>query len=87
MNPPVTAELLALIRCPITLSDLSVADSGLLLEINQRIEQREAVNRLGQIIDSPIDAGLVNADRSWLLPVRGKIVVLVADQAIPLKST
>ena len=86
MDSPVADELLALIRCPITLSQLKVADPELLQEINSQIQLRETVNRLGQIVESPLDAGLVNADRSWILPVRGKIVVLVADQAIPLKS-
>ncbi len=77
-------DLLAVIRCPVTHSELTMADPELVESLNQKITARQLVNRIGQTVDQPLEGGLVNADRSLLLPIRGEILVLVVDQAIPL---
>ena len=79
-------EVLALLRCPISASSLSIAESSLVSELNQRIAAGKLFNRLGQPIEQPFEAGLVNEDQSLLFAVRGEIMVLVADQAIELNT-
>ena len=84
MNQPIDPALLTMIRCPVTKSSLSVADSNLIESINKQIDNRQIVNRIGQTVESSLDGGLLNADRTLLLPIRDGIVVLVSDQAISL---
>ena len=79
-------EVLSLLRCPVTESSLTIADAGVVDALNQQIEAGTLTNRLGQVIEQPIESGLVNEDQSLLFAVRGEIMVLVADQAIELKS-
>ena len=84
MPPKFDAELIHLIRCPVTKSDLTLAPDSMIEELNRRIESGKVVNRVGQTISEKLDGGFVNADQSLLLPVRGGIVILIADQAIPM---
>ena len=77
-------EVLALLRCPVTESSLAIAAAELVDSLNQRIEAGTLTNRLGQAVDKPFESGLVNEDGTLLFPVRGEIMVLVADQAIEL---
>ncbi len=79
-----SSSLIQMIRCPVTKSDLTVASQQLMSRLNERIASRELLNQLGQVVEVPIESGFVNQDESLLLPVRGGIVILIADQAIPL---
>lgn len=83
MNPA-NSDLSQMIRCPVTKSDLVPAEDELTQKLNQLIATGELVNRIGQKVDVPIEAGFVNEDQSLLLPQRGRIVILISDQAIPL---
>lgn len=76
--------LLQLVRCPVKLSPLTIADPRLVETLNQFIERGELVNRLGETVTQPLDGGLVNADRSLLYPIRHEIPTLIADEAIVL---
>ena len=86
-NLEISSNLVQMIRCPVTKSDLSVASEQVVLELNKQIESRKLLNQLGQVVEVPIESGFVNHDRSLLLPVRSGIVILIADQAIPLGNT
>ena len=86
MSPPIDPQLLALLRCPQTHSTLTVADRGLIDSLNEKVACQQLFNQIGQLVDQPIEGGLVNADRSLLLPIRDEIVILVSDQAIPIDS-
>lgn len=86
-NAEFSSSLIQMIRCPVTKSDLSVAREQVVLDLNNQIENRKLLNRLGQVVEVPIDSGFVNQDQSLLLPVRGGIVILIADQAIPLSES
>ena len=79
-------DLIALIRCPVTKSPLTAASASLIEQLNLQIDAGSLVNRIGQTIDAKLDSGFVNEDRSLLLPVRGGIVILIADQAIELSE-
>ena len=82
-----SSNLLQMIRCPVTKSDLSVASEQLVSDLNEQISSRKLFNQLGQVVEVPIEGGFVNQDQSLLLPVRGGIVILIADQAIPLNKS
>ena len=80
------AELIQMIRCPVTQSRLVLASETVVAELNERIRTGAVVNRDGQPINEILEGGFLNQDQSLLLPVRGGIVILTDDQAIPLDS-
>ena len=77
-------DLITMIRCPITKSPVTEAATTLIEHLNQQIEAETLVNRIGQTVDQKLDGGFINRDQTFLLPVRGGIVILIADQAIGL---
>ena len=77
-------SILKIVRCPITQSAMTFADEATIKNLNEAIDAGTLVNRVGQRIEAKIDAGLVNEDRTFLLPIRGEIAIMVADQAIQL---
>lgn len=79
-------EFLKIVRCPVTKSSLEYADETTLASLNRKIENGELFNRVGQIVELEITSGLINADRTLLLPIRGGIAIMVADQAIVLDA-
>ncbi len=83
----IAPELIGLLRCPISGSQLELADNQLVASVNQAIENRSLQNRKGVSIVDRIDGGLVNADRSWLCPIRHGIVSMVSDEMIEINPT
>ena len=86
MSTRLDPDLVTMIRCPVTKSRLSAASTRLIEQLNQQIEAGTLVNRIGQSVDTKLDGGFINEDQSLLLPVRGGIVILIADQAIGLNG-
>ena len=82
----VDPELLALLRCPITHSPLSLADALVLGQLNRLVEQRELTTRLHQALEISMDGALLNDDRSWALPIHGGIPNLNPDDALDLSG-
>jgi len=76
--------LIEMIRCPLTKSRLHPATNEIVDQLNSRIEIGEVQNQIGQTVHEKIDDGFVNENSTLLLPVRGGIIILVTDQAIPL---
>ena len=81
---PSNSEILQMIRCPVTKSDLAVAGDEVIKRLNQLIEAGDLVNRIGQKVETGFEGGFINEDESLFLPQRGGIVILISDQAIPL---
>ena len=80
----INAELLSILRCPVTTSRLREADATLIQTINQRIEQNNLQSRVMEQIDTPIDGGLINQDSSLLMPVYEGFPDMNPDDAIAL---
>ena len=77
---------LPFVRCPVTRSALSHADSDLLSQVNRAISQGQLVNCGQDAVTRPIEAALVNADQSLMYPVWGQIPALVPSEAIKLTT-
>lgn len=77
-------DLLQRVVCPETRATLSEGSAALVAELNRRIAARTLKNRVGKVIERPLDAVLVRADRQVGYPVRDKIMMLFLDEAIPL---
>lgn len=86
MSDQIAPELIEMLRCPLTRSALKVADPALVQGLNEQVAIGELVNHAGQQVGESLDAGLINEAGTLLLPIRGGIVILVEDQAIPLAA-
>ena len=83
----ISNDLLAILCCPETKQDVSLADAALIAKINQRIERGELKTRGGKKITQKIEGGLVRSDKQYLYPIRQDIPVMLVDDAIPLAGT
>jgi len=79
-------DLLALLRCPITHSPLSLASERVLEQLNELIEQRHLTSRLHLTVEVPLDGALLNNECSWALPIHGEIPDLNPDDALDLSG-
>lgn len=79
-------ELLKIGRCPIDHSPLAEADRELLERLNAAIEAGQVRDRIGQPVDQPVQAALVNRDCRWLYPVIDGIPSLIADEALDVQQ-
>ena len=70
----IPADLLELLRCPLSGQTLAFADESVIMHANSRRPQA----------DRPITAALVCADQRFVYPVRDGIPVLLAEEAITL---
>ncbi|HKD35224.1 MAG TPA: hypothetical protein VKB78_00445 [Pirellulales bacterium] len=80
----ISAEFIAMLRCPETRTPLALADAALLNRINSEIRAGRLRNRGDQVIAEPLDGGLVRQDNAMLYPIVRDIPVLLADEGIPL---
>jgi uncharacterized protein YbaR (Trm112 family) len=79
-------DLLAIICCPETKQDVSLADDALIGQLNDRIGNGTLKTKAGQIITERLDGGLVRADKKILYPIREDIPVLLIEEGIPLEG-
>lgn len=82
----IDSELLQILCCPETHQALAVAPPELLSRLNERALAGGLRNRAGQLIQEPLEAGLIRDDRRYLYPVRHRIPIMLVDEAIPLEG-
>ena len=82
----ISEELLAMLVCPETRAPLKLATSPLVAALNARVARRELKNRAGDIVERPLDGGLLRQDGAVLYPIIDRIPVLLVDEAIPLEQ-
>lgn len=77
-------ELLTILRCPETHQKLTVAEAGLVSQVNEAISARRARNRAGNTVAEKIDGALIREDRKFLYPIRAALPIMLIDEALPL---
>lgn len=82
----ITPDILQILRCPADGGVLVLADRQVVAQVNTAISNAAARDQLDARVDTPIDAGLVNAAGDRLYPIRDNITTLIADDAIRLGS-
>lgn len=63
---------------------LSIAETALIEEVNERINTGLVKNVGGELIETPLTSGLVREDGEILYPIRDDIPVLLIDEGIRL---
>ena len=80
----IDAELLKILCCPETHQDLRVAEDTVIERLNGLIAKAQLKNRAGNLVQEPIDGGLIRGDGKILYPVRRNIPVMLVDEGIAL---
>ena len=79
-------RLLAILRCPVTHKELSLASGPTLKEVNVAIDAGKLSNRDGRVLDQSLDEALVTDDGKVLYPVAGGIPVLLEGEAVNMEQ-
>jgi uncharacterized protein YbaR (Trm112 family) len=79
----ISNDLLEILCCPDTHQDLELLTGETIERINAKIRDGAVKNRAGDPVETPIDSGLLRADRQILYPVREDIPVLLVEEGIP----
>lgn len=78
-------KLLQMLVCPEDRTPLAPATPELLEQLNREIAAKKVKNRAGQVIEEPLEAGLVRRDGQLLYPMVDNIPTMLLDEAIPLE--
>jgi uncharacterized protein YbaR (Trm112 family) len=82
----VDKDLLAILCCPETKLDVSLADEALISKINDAVSRGALKNRAQKPVTELLDGGLVRSDRQVLYPIREDIPVMLIEEGIPLEQ-
>jgi uncharacterized protein YbaR (Trm112 family) len=77
-------DLLAILCCPDTKQDVSLADEALIAKLNESVRRGQLKNKANKPVTEPLDGGLIRGDRKILYPIRDDIPVLLIEEGIPL---
>jgi uncharacterized protein YbaR (Trm112 family) len=79
-------DLLAILCCPETKQDVTLASESLVEQLNHRIEKGELKNKAGQAVTEKLDGGLLRADKKILYPIRDDIPVMLIEEGIEIEG-
>jgi uncharacterized protein YbaR (Trm112 family) len=78
------AELLALLVCPETHQDVTLATDPEVAQINEAIRKGQIRTAAGAAVDQPVDGALIRADRAIAYPIRDGIPVMLVAEGLAL---
>jgi uncharacterized protein YbaR (Trm112 family) len=79
-------DLLAILCCPDTKQDVTLADTTLIAKLNEAVSRGQLKNRANKPVMEPLDGGLIRGDRKILYPIREDIPVMLIEEGIPLEG-
>ena len=79
-------DLLAILCCPDTKQDVSLADEALIAKLNEAVSRGQLKNKASKPVTEPLDGGLIRNDRKMLYPIRDDIPVMLIEEGIPLEG-
>ncbi len=85
-NINIDKDLLAILCCPETKQDVSMAADTLIRQLNECIAKGALKNKGGQTVIEKLDGGLLRADKRILYPIREDIPVMLIEEGIPLEG-
>ena len=80
----VDKDLLAILCCPETKLDVSLADDALINKLNEAISRGLLKNTAQKPVAELLDGGWIRSDRQILYPIREDIPVMLIEEGIPL---
>jgi len=82
----IDAELLALLVCPETHQDVTLATPGEIALLNEAIRQGRVRTAGGSPVDQPVEGALIREDRSIAYPIRDDIPVMLVAEGLSLSQ-
>ena len=79
-------DLLAILCCPDTKLEVSLADQALIAKLNEAIRRGQLKNKTNKPVTEPLDGGLIRSDLKILYPIREDIPVMLIEEGIPLEG-
>jgi uncharacterized protein YbaR (Trm112 family) len=79
-------ELLALLVCPATHQDITLATPDEITRINDAIRAGRVRTAAGLPVEQPIAGALIRADRTIAYPIRDGIPVMLVAEGLALPS-
>ena len=83
----IDADVLALMRCPVTQTALHHGSAELLQGLNEAIEAQTLTNRIGQTVSGAMDGVLVNESGEIALSIRSGIIQLITDESVAIPES
>lgn len=80
----VDKDLLAILCCPETKLDVTLADDMVVNKLNDAISRGLLKNKAQKPVTELLDGGLIRSDRKILYPIREDIPVMLIEEGIPL---
>jgi len=80
------AELLALLVCPATHQDVTLANAEEIGRINAAIRDGHVRTAAGNPVDQPVEGALIRADRSIAYPIRDGIPVMLVPEGLAIQQ-
>ena len=80
----ISKELLEILVCPDDRTPLTLADRVLVAKLNHLVGAGQLKNRAGEVVERPLDGGLLRSDGTAVYPIIDGIPILLIDEAIPL---
>jgi len=80
---PIDKELLDILCCPVTKVPVEMLPSSQLAALNEKVAQRKVKNVDGQLVEKPLDEGLITTDGKTIYRVDDSIPNMIPGEGIP----
>ncbi len=80
------AELLALLVCPDTHQDVTLATPGEIVLINEAIREGRVQTTGGNAVDQPCEGALIRVDHAIAYPIRDGIPVMLVAEGLSISK-
>ena len=80
----ISKDLLAILCCPDTKLPVMMAETDLVIKLNEAIARGGLMNKGKKPVVEQVEGGLVRADLKILYPIRESIPVMLIEEGIPL---
>ena len=80
---PINEQLLEILRCPATKAPLRPLSEDEINALNARIESEEAKYQDGNVVDKPLEEGLITEDGATIYRIDESIPVMLIEMGIP----
>jgi len=80
------AELLALLVCPETHQDVTLALPEEIARLNEAIRAGKVRTVAGKAVEQPVEGALIRVDRAVAYPIRDKIPVMLVAEGLVIRA-
>ena len=80
----IAAALIELLRCPETKQHVAPATADVVAKLDAARAEGQLRSRSGNIVEAPIEEGLIRADGAVFFPMRDGIPIMLIEDSITL---